>query len=521
MTSPFATPGRGRLLVRRARLVPLDGEAAGSAVDLRIADGVIVEVGAGLAGAAGEDELEASGRWVLPGLWDAHVHATQAARAASWLDVSAAGSAADVVEAVRGWVASPVPVGQALVGFGYRSAAWTVPASVADLDAVSDGRPVVLIAGDAHNGWLNSPAQALLGTGPFAGAVFEDEWFELFASLDRLPGFDGGDVAMRAWLAGAAARGITGIVDFEFSDAPRDWAARVGRGLALCRVRAGVYPGQLAEVGALGLRSGDPLEPSGLARMGPVKVISDGSLGSGTAWCCEPYAGGHGHGAPNLPVAELVELSRTARAAGLEVAIHGIGDRACQAALDAFEATGAAGTVEHAQLLRREDLPRFARLGVAASVQPQHLVDDRDLADASWGSAARRAYAFRSLLDAGAELRLGSDAPIAPVDPWGAMAAAVLRSGDARPGWHPEESLTVVEALRASFDGRRLAVGQPGDVVVLGDDPLGGEGARTPSLRSADRGRQADERARQEADRLRAMPVLATVCAGRVTWSAT
>jgi len=117
------------------------------------------------------------------------------------------------------------------------------------------------------------------------------------------------------------------------------------------------------------------------------------------------------------------------------------------------------------QLIRDADLPRLAALGVRASVQPEHAMDDRDVAERYWAGRTSRAFAFRALLDAGAELAFGSDAPVAPLDPWITMAAAVTRSRDGREPWHPEQSVSPLEALAAST--REL----PGDLVVLDADP--------------------------------------------------
>src|SRR5690606_21218041 len=118
-----------------------------------------------------------------------------------------------------------------------------------------------------------------------------------------------------------------------------------------------------------------------LVTMGPFKVITDGSLNTRTAWCCQPYADAaeleHPSGAANVPPEQLVELLERARRAGLEAALHAIGDAACKAVLDAFAVTGATGSVEHAQLVDLDDLPRWAGLPVRASVQPAHLLDDR------------------------------------------------------------------------------------------------------------------------------------------------
>ena len=170
--------------------------------------------------------------------------------------------------------------------------------------------------------------------------------------------------------------------------------------------------------------------------------------------------------------------------------VHAIGDAANRAALDAFEATasvwrplGLRQRIEHAQLLDPADLPRFAAVGVTASVQFSHAPSDRDLADRVWEGHAG-AYAYGSLLDAGARLVNGSDAPVEELDPLQGIVAGVRRTLDERPSWRPEQALTVEAALRATCvepawlaraEGRRgtLAPGKLADLVILDRDPVG------------------------------------------------
>jgi predicted amidohydrolase YtcJ len=196
-----------------------------------------------------------------------------------------------------------------------------------------------------------------------------------------------------------------------------------------------------------------------------------------------------------VPPDELQSLLSRATAAGLDCAVHAIGDHANTFALDAFAATGARGRIEHAQLLVPDDLSRFASLGLVASVQPEHAVDDRDVADRYWAGRTHRAFAYRSLVEAGAELVLGSDAPVAALDPWVTLAAAVHRSADQRPSWHPEQELPLDVALAASSGpAGALMVGRRADLVVTDLDPAG-----VPP------------------DRLRTMPVAGTLLGGRWT----
>ncbi len=492
------------MLVRGARMVGLDGEAE-RVVDVRLREGVVAEVGADLP-AAGEPVLDAAGCWLIPGLWDAHVHATQWVRSRGWVQVAGCAGPEEACARIAEALAQRPDDGRLVTAFGFRPTAWPRPGTVAELDAVAGDRPVLVMSGDAHGGWLSSAALAMLGVPPREGPLTENEWFALAARVSALPQSQPTDADLAAAVARLSARGLVGVVDMEFADSFRTWPRWVAAGLSALRVRAGVYPHQLDQVLARGWRTGDALPGGdGLVTMGPLKIISDGSLGTRTAWCCTPYVGARADdpqpaGAANYDRATLAGLLARARGGGLSVAVHAIGDRANGVALDVLAEVGVPGSIEHAQLLRRTDVPRFAALAVTASVQPAHLLDDRDMADDVWGDRTDRAFLLRSLLEAGATLALGSDAPVAEPDPWLAIAAAVHRSGDGRPAWHPEESLTPREALAASVDGRLIAPGAPGDLVLLGADPLWASGDTAAT-----------------AARLRAMPVLATVVAGRLT----
>ena len=239
---------------------------------------------------------------------------------------------------------------------------------------------------------------------------------------------------------------------------------------------------------------------SDLVRVGALKVITDGSLGTRTAACSHAYPGDpHNHGVITVDTATIVDLMTRATGAGITSAIHAIGDVANSHALDAFTATGAWGTIEHAQLVAHADIPRFARLGVGASVQPEHALDDRDLTDTIWADQTAQPYPLRALADSGATLLFGSDAPVSPLDPWAAMASAVFRTRDGREPWQPHQRLTPATALSASTRGgsatpARLEPGDVADLAVIEHDPL-----------------RADEAS------MRTMPVHGTLLAGRLT----
>ena len=261
----------------------------------------------------------------------------------------------------------------------------------------------------------------------------------------------------------------------------------------------------LGEAIALGLRSGfgdDRL------RIGGVKYFADGSLGARTAWMLEPYLDG-GVGLSVAPMAELANAIERGGAAGLPVGIHAIGDRAVRELLDVFSevlpkaarsetGSGTSGQstrlpihqatvphrIEHVQHSHPDDLRRLGDLGLVASVQPIHLVDDMGLVERALGERGRWAYAFRTLLDGGAVLAMGSDCPVASPNPfWGIHAAVTRQRRDGAPagGWYPEERLTVAEAVAGYTWGPAYASGQldqlgsitPGklaDLVVLDRD---------------------------------------------------
>lgn len=491
------------LLIRNVFPVPLgQGEPASEQpVDIRVTNGVVNTIEPGIVDDDGARVFEADGRWVIPGLWDAHVHLGQVAMTSTRLDLSRTRSPEEVTYFVREWMAHNPDA--PLIAFGHRSATWARDPTVTELDEISETVPIVLISGDAHHAWLNSAALLGLGLALRNDVVRESEWFDAYARVEALVGQEATPEAYRRVEAEAAKKGIVGVVDFEFSGGADEWAQRWSEGADLLRIRMATYASGLEAVLEAGLRTGHPLPGcDNLAVMGPLKVISDGSINTRTAWCCDPYADSDDlkfpYGYPNQDTAELHALLTRGRAHGLEAAVHAIGDAAVHEALDAFAATGATGSIEHAQLIQAADIKRLAASGLRASVQPAHLLDDRDVTEYCWPDRMDRCFNLRSMYDAGVRLRLGSDAPVAPLDPWLAIAAAVHRSADERDPWNPSQALTVREALAASTDGwGTVAVGHPGDLVLLDNDPLldVGDSATTSGY-------------------LRAMPVAATYVAG-------
>ncbi|WP_159500530.1 amidohydrolase [Microbacterium sp. 18062] len=469
----------------------------GAPLDIRLSGGVIAEIApAGSLEAAGVETVALDGRSVGPGLWDAHLHFTQWVIQQRRVDLAGTRGVADAVAVVRAALAAGFPMTEGvLFGYGHRDGMWPEPVTQAALDVFAE--PVVLINGDLHSAWMNTAGAVRLGLRPDAsGVVSEGEWIgvlQRFHARANLPIAD-----YRRAADDAAARGVVGVVEYENVLNVDEWADRVAQGVTSLRVDASVWPDRLETVIARGLRTGTPVDPDGLVTMGSLKVVVDGSLNTRTAYCWDPYPGldahaAHGCGVSSVPVEQLRELLVRAREAGIGAAVHAIGDRANSEVLDTFEELGMPGVIEHAQLVRVEDFPRFARLGLIASVQPEHAMDDRDVADRYWAGRTDRAFAFGSLHAAGVPLRLGSDAPVAPLDPWHAIASAVSRSRGDRDAWHPEQVLPLEVALVASTR-HPLAVGSPADLVVTDADPhaLG-------------------------RDALRGMPVAATLLAGRFT----
>jgi predicted amidohydrolase YtcJ len=444
----------------------------------------------------GPERIDLGGRCVLPGFTDSHVHFPTWALARHEVRLEDTRSLDEALARVTEGLARP-PRTEWLRGRGWRSGDWSPPVEPTKeaLDQVAGDRPVALMARDSHSVWLNSSALARAnGDLQVPGGVVElDERGEPTGVLREESCWHFRDAyiettddeyveAMREGMKVAASRGVTAVHDKDgWLGALRFWQRLDEEGSLALRVWQSLPATKADELAEVDVRGSFGNQ---LLRLGYLKTFMDGTLGSQTARMLD------GSGVEITSREEFEQLVRSAARAGFPVAVHAIGDLANREALDAFEATRAAWEplglrqrIEHAQLLAPEDVPRFGELGITASVQFSHAPSDRDLADRIWGERMSGAYAYRSLLDAGTILANGSDAPIEELDPLAGIRAGVLRTLDERPAWHPEQAVTVEEALAASTvnpawlarDERRRGKLVPGfyaDLVVLDRDPL-------------------------------------------------
>jgi predicted amidohydrolase YtcJ len=455
---------------------------------------------------ASPDRVDLAGRCVLPGLNDSHVHFPTWALAQRQVRLEGAASLDEALQRVAA-ATKEIQPGRWLRGMGWRAGDWSPPTEPTKeaLDRVTGDTPTALMARDYHSLWLNSAALARAnGDLEFdGGVVVRDERGEPtgvlreecawhFRDTHVRPTEDEMVDASREGVRIATARGVTAVHDKDgWLGALGVWQRLREEGSLNLRVWQSIPADKVDELADLHVRSGFGDD---LLRIGYLKTFMDGTLGSQTARMLD------GTGVQITSRERLAEIIRLGAQAALPIAVHAIGDLANREALDAFEETrpdwqplGLRHRIEHAQLLAPEDLPRFAALGITASVQFSHAPSDRDLADRFWGGKTQGAYAYRSLWDSGALVANGSDAPIEELDPWAGVCAGVVRTIDERGPWHPEQRLTLEEALQATTvnpawlarDEHRRGKLLPGflaDLVVLDRDPYQLEPEQLPEV---------------------------------------
>ncbi|GAA5858773.1 hypothetical protein JCM8547_004982 [Rhodosporidiobolus lusitaniae] len=429
--------------------------------------------------------------FLAPSLIDNHTHFSSWALASQRIDLYTATSASEVLSRVAAWLPTQKvgfnDDGLFLVGQRMRVGAWPdLPSMNREaLDKLEPTRPLAIFFAGFHSLCANSVALRKLGfvAEGHSGVLEEAECFRSWVKLNEVPE-EALDRVVDEAAKRAAAMGITQIVDLEMAFNLVNWPRRVKKGTTSLRVRCGMYEAHLPKAIEEGYKTGDVLpETEGLIEVGPFKVITDGSLGSRTACCHHPYPNEpHNYGHFEYPPPTLKSMLEKATSAGMNLAVHALGDKAISLTLQTFSELSSPplpnSSIEHAQLLEFADIPLFKQLGLIASIQPVHMADDRELADSFWPGRTGRAFAFRSMHDAGIPLKMGSDAPVAPVDPWDAIAVAVSRVGrgeeDTHQPWHPEQRLPNEVAWQASTsNGKlRLEVGDRADLMVIDTDPL-------------------------------------------------
>ncbi len=456
--------------------------------------------------------VEGRGRRVVPGMIDCHTHMSAGGLDLLALDLRHTKDPAEFTRMVAAY-AKKQPPGVWLTDGAWDHEQWTPPRLPTKevLDPATGDHPTCLSRQDGHMSVCNSLALKLAkvtrdtpeppggvivrdGSGEPTG-VLKDAAMSLIDSI-RPPRRQAEIVAgLRAAVAHAAQNGVTSVQDLPGDpfDLPAWDEIRKSGGLT---VRVNYRPSIVDWRAAKKAQS--DYEQDEWLRVGGVKGFMDGALGAGTARMFEPFSDDPGntgvYAAQAIPLSRIEERIAGADAAGLQVEVHAIGDRAIAELLDIYARVAQKNgprdrrfRVEHAQHLRPAEVPKFAAQGVIASMQPYHAVDDGRWADRRLGPERRRgAYAFRWLLDAKATVAFGSDWDVAPLSPILGIAAAVTRAtidGKQPGGWVPEQKIRPEEALRAytvtaayaafeEKDKGSLEVGKLGDFVVLSDDPL-------------------------------------------------
>jgi predicted amidohydrolase YtcJ len=456
----------------------------------------------------GTEVIAAAGGMIAPGFGDGHTHFIDGGFQLASVDLRDARTPQEFTRRLADY-ARRLPPGEWIVGGDWDHELWAgSPLPRRDwIDSVTPHHPVFVSRLDGHMALANSAALRAAGvdrttptppggeiprdprTGEPLG-VFKDQAMNLVFRAVPEASPARRDSALARALAHAASLGVTATAHVNLSWADVASYRRLARAGRLS-VRVAAFPplsDWRAVADSVRADAGDDL-----FRIAGVKGFMDGSAGSRTAYFFEPFSDSAGYSGILIHAeSDLRAWIGGADSAGLQVMVHAIGDRANALLLDILDSVARAHgardrrfRIEHAQHLRRQDIPRFAQLGVIASMQPYHAIDDGRWLERRIGAArSRYTYAFRSLLDAEARLAFGSDWTVAPLGPLqGVYAAVTRRTLDGRypSGWVPEEKIGLGEALRAYTAGNAygvfaesqwglLAPGYYADVVVLDRD---------------------------------------------------
>lgn len=480
---------------------------------------------------AGTKVIEARGRLVLPGFNDAHVHFVSGGLQLESVDLRDAATREEFARRIAADAASR-PKGEWVTGGDWDDQRWT-PAVLPDAALVDEAlrragvpdAPVFVYRYDGHMALANGAAMRLAGLKETTADVPGGEIVRdaagrptgalkdaAMAYVDKvIPPLsrERRQRAVRTALKHAASLGVTSVQDM--NSAPEDialYAELLENGELTARIYAAPHLSRWKDYAGAGVRRafGSPW-----LRVGALKGFADGSLGSSTAYFFEPFSdnpASRGLLSDEMqPPAAMLERMMGADAAGLQLCIHAIGDQAISIVLDQMaEVARAHGPadrrfrIEHAQHMSPKDFERFAALGVIASVQPYHAIDDGRWAEKRIGpERSRTTYAFRTFIDRGVRLALGTDWNVAPLDPLKTIHAAVTRAtldGLHPGGWVPEEKITVPEAVAAYTLGSAyaefqenekgtIARGRLADLVILGADIFRLDPERIPEAKVA------------------------------------
>lgn len=469
--------------------------------------------------------VDLQGAVLLPGLIDAHTHFISGGMSLANVNLVGAFTMQEMQRRVAEKV-ERTPDGDWIVGRGWDhtkrtdEVAWPTKA---DLDQVAPDHPVYLGRVDGHVGWANSRALALAGItsdspDPYGGQIMRDEHGEptgilletaknLVQNIIPVPDAAARERGLKLALEEAARFGVTSIHD----NAPAEDLALFrdfhDRGDLTVRVNALVRGWEvdtpfLEPMIAIGARTGTGDD---WIKYGALKLSLDGTLGSRTAAMLEPYSDDPGnHGVYRITQEELDPIIERAHAHHIQVALHAIGDGACRMALDSIERAmqkhhwpDHRHRIEHEQVITREDMLRFPQLGIIASLQPCHAVTDLAWVESRVGpERIKTSYAWRSFVDCGTRICLGTDWPVETLDPRVGFYVSVTRQGlDGNPpgGRWPEECLTIDEVLKgytldaawAEFSEDRKGSITPGklaDFVIFAEDPTEVEPSRLLDL---------------------------------------
>jgi hypothetical protein len=436
------------------------------------------------------EEIDMQGRCILPGLTDAHIHFRRYALSLNLVDVDTP-SLTEAIDRIRKKVKVLEP-GEWLLGHGWRQNNWAEGfGSKADLDAVAPNNPVYLTAASLHAAWVNSSALKIAGisdnqTDPPKGQIMRDAKGETTGIVlesamslvsSAIPESDEEQslVAMEQAQSKLWKMGITAIHDFDRLESFKALQILHSKEKLKLRVHKNLPVESLQEITELSLRSGFGDD---LLWIGGIKDFADGALGPQTAAMLEPYEGSDSNRGILLADAEeITEWGQKAVSHGLTMTVHAIGDRANHEVINAYERIRefeklkglkmGRHRIEHVQIIHPSDLKRLAELKLNASVQAIHQPSDRDSADNLWGSRSKHAYAWKSILDSGARLAFGSDAPVESPNPFWGIHAAVTRKSHrdkARERWFANQQISMMDALRGYTLGPAYMAGKEGSL---------------------------------------------------------